>query len=260
MLKRTFIFLFLLATTGIVTAQDIYYPSRPLNRHINDKVLFGMKGGINIPRLYYSDKNLKKLPHDFVLGPTASVFVEFKVYKKCSMAVELNYQQRGGATSYVYETDYNVSYKLQANYASMRLPFYWYWSDNYKLSPYLFLGPDLGYAIGGSISLSQPGLPIEEVSVSINDANINRIYAGLLGGIGIRKNVYRNNWIWVFKADAALNWGVLNTFAPSESGDTATPNNIHTYNSQGRRASLGLEINLSISLICDHFDPRCYPF
>lgn len=260
MLRRLLIFFLLLTQCGVLVAQEIYYPSRPLNIHINDKILFGLKGGVNLPRLYYSNKNLKKLPHDFMLCPTVSAFVEYKIYKKISMAVELNYQQRGGATSYVYEKDYNVTYKFQADYASVRLPFYWYWSNNYKFSPYLFLAPDFGYAIGGNISLSQPGLPIEYVSVAINDANINRMYIGLLGGIGIRKNVYRQNWIWTYKADAALNWGFLNTFAYSENNDTSTPTNVNAYNSQGRRASVGLEINISIGLSRDQVDTNCFPY
>ncbi|MBO7459505.1 MAG: PorT family protein [Bacteroidales bacterium] len=262
MCRRILLFILFFAIIGEIMAQEILYPSKTMNLHINDKVIYGIKGGVTIPRLYYSDKNLKDLPHDFMIGPTLSLFVEFKVYKKVSMAVELNYQQKGGATSYKYENDYDVSYKLKADYLAIRLPFYWYMSNSHTTSPYLFVGPEFAYAFGGEISLSQPGLPISDVSVAINDSNINRFNFGILGGVGIRRNIHLKNWIVVLKADAALNWGLTNTFANSETEETATPTNIHAYNSQGQRHSIGMEINLSLGFIRDKAidDAPCHPF
>lgn len=213
---------------------------------VNDKAFFGIKVGANFPRLYYSDKNLKELPHDMMVGPTVGLFYEFRLYRTVSMAVEFDYQQRGGATSYVYENKYNVNYKLQAHYASLRLPFIWYIIGNKDFSPYLYVAPDFSYAFGGTISLTQPGLPISDVSVGISDANINRFNFSLIGGLGVRKNVNLTNWILVLKVDAALAYGFINTFASSETNETATSTNIHAYNSQGERRSVGLEINLSL--------------
>ena len=176
------------------------------------------------------------------------------------MSIELNYQQKGGATSYAYEKDYDVSYKLKANYLAIRVPLFWYMTDNYKISPYLFIAPEFAYAYSGNISLSQQGLPISDVSVKINDSNINRIYFGIIGGAGLRKNVYLHKWILVLKTDVAINWGLTNTYAYSETNETATPTNIHAYNNQGKRYSLGLEVNLSIAFIRDFVDPVCFHF
>ena len=117
---------------------------------------------------------------------------------------------------------------------------------NKDFSPYLYVAPDFGYAFGGNISLTQPGLPISDVSVGISDSNINRFNIGILGGLGVRKNVNLTNWIVVLKVDAALCYGFINTFSASETNETATPTNIHAYNSQGKRHSVGLEINLSL--------------
>ncbi|MBQ7532309.1 MAG: PorT family protein [Bacteroidales bacterium] len=235
MCKRVLVFILLIMSIGGLAAQNI-----------NDKNFWGVKVGANFPRLYYSDKNLKELPHDMMVGPTVGLFYEFKLYKTVSMAVEIDYQQRGGATSYVYENKYNVNYKLKAHYASLRLPFTWYMIGNKDFSPYLYVAPDFGYAFGGTISLTQPGLPISDVSVGISDSNINRLNIGILGGLGVRKNVNLTNWILVLKVDAALSYGFINTFSPSETNETATPTNIHAYNSQGKRHSVGLEINLSL--------------
>ena len=242
MFKRVvIIFVLLLASIGVLHAQ-----------YINDKALCGIKGGVNFPRLHFTEENLNKLPHDFLIYPTASLFAEFKVYKRISLGVELNCQLRGGATTYTYETDYTVNYKLHARYISLRLPVYCYLFNYQTIAPYLLLGPDLGYAYNGDISLTQPGLPISEVSVSINDSNINRFNWGMMAGIGVRKNADLNNWMIVLKLDLALNWGHLNSFSPAEVNETATPTNVHAYNSQGKRLISGVELNLSIGVSKTH--------
>ena len=259
--KRIFLLVFLLTIVGQIMAQNIVYPYRPLKQNINDdRVLYGVKGGINMPRMYYTDKNLKKLPHDFMASPTISLFAEFNLYKKLSMAIELNYQTKGTATSYVYEGKYNVTYKLKADYLGVRLPLYWYLSNTSDVCPYLFAGPDFAYVVGGNISLTQPGLSISDVYVWINDSNINRLYLGALAGVGARKNMYFNKWILVFKLDGAVNCGLNNTFAYAERNETATPTNIHAYNSQKGRYSVGFEINLSIGISQYNIRTNCFQF
>lgn len=237
MFKRLLILVLLLASIGRMDAQQI-----------NDNVLFGIKGGVNFPRLYFRDGNLQSLPHDFLVYPNVSVFVEFKLFSRHTLGVELNCQQRGGATTYIYETDYKVTYKIRARYISLRLPMTYYFFNSQTIAPYLFLAPDFGYAYNGDIFLTQPGLPISEVSVSINDSNIRRFNFGAVAGIGVRKNANLNNWTVVLKADLALNWGHLNSFSPAEENDTATPTNVHAYNSQGKRLITGVELNLSIGI------------
>ena len=215
---------------------------------INDKAFFGIKGGVNIPRLYFRDVNLNKLHQDFLVYPTASLYAEFKLYGRLSLGAEFNCQLRGGATSYTYETNYKVNYKIRARYISMRLPVYCYLFNHPTIAPYFFISPDFGYAHSGDIILTQPGLPISEVSVSINDSNIRRFNFGMMAGLGVRKNANLNNWTIVLKVDLALNWGHLNSFSPAETNGTATPTNVHAYNSQGRRLITGIELNLSIGI------------
>ena len=237
MYKRIVLFILLLASIGGLKAQ-----------HINDNALFGIKGGVNFPRLYFRDNNLQRLPHNFLVYPTASLFVEFKLYNRLSLGVEFNCQQRGGATTYTYETDYKVNYQIRARYISLRLPVYYYLFNHQTIAPYVFLAPDFGYAHSGDISLTQPGLPISDVSVSINDSNIRRFNFGMMAGFGVRKNANLNNWTVVLKVDLALNWGHLNSFSPAETNETATPTNIHAYNSQGKRLITGVELNLTIGI------------
>lgn len=239
-----------------------FYPS--LTREeagTSDGVLAGLKGGINIPRLYYTNANLRDLPHDFIVAPSAGIFIEFPLFKNFAIAPELNYQQKGGATSYIYENDYEVCYQLEAEYASVRIPIILYVPNSKIIRPYLFVAPDAGYVIGGKISLTQLGLDIENSQIGLNNSNINRLYYGLLGGAGVRMNFPFPSFTLILKADAAVNFGLSDTFSESEHNETASPTNVYAYNHQGKRNSRGLEISVSLGFIrykgddvCDHFN------
>lgn len=260
MTKRVFSFILLLLAASTLTAQNKPFSSSAKKNAYFSKFFWGLKGGINIPRLYYTNHYVSDLPHDFMTGLSAGVFAEFPFSDHLSLAVELNYQQRGGSTTYVYEQNYQVHYSLKANYASLRLPLYGYLGTSPVVRPYLLLGPDLGYVVNGSISLSQPGLDIAESEVSLNKSNMNFIYAGLLGGVGVRANLELPGIVLVLKADVAANYGLIDTFSQAEHNETANPTNIHAYNHQGKRISQGFEIHLSIGYIPEKKDDVCNHF
>lgn len=260
MKKQIYTIALLLLATISLSAQNTNHSVMAV-RYFQQKVfLFGIKGGINCPRLYYTNHYVSYLPHNFVIGPSLGVFVEFPFSERLALAPELNYQQRGGATSYVYEHDYNVRYSLKANYASIRLPLFGYMRAFRDVRPYLLLGPEVGYVINGEISLSQPGLDIPESHVHLNKSNINYWYAGMLGGAGIRANLVFPKVVLVVKLDAAINLGFTDTFSEAEHDETATPTNVHAYNHQGKRLSRGLEINLSIGYVPEKKDDVCGRF
>lgn len=227
---------------------------------ISEGVVFGLKGGTNLPRLYYTDVYLNELPHNLVVAPSAGVFMEFPFFKRFAIAPELNYQQRGGATSYVYEGRYDVCYKFEAEYASMRIPIICYFPISKMVKPYVFTAPDAGYVIGGKISLTQPGLDIAGSEIGLNNSNINRYYFGLLGGAGIRMNLPLQWFTLVLKADAAINFGFLDTFSESEHQESASPTNVYAYNHYGKRNSRGLEVSVSFGFIRNKSDDACNHF
>ena len=227
---------------------------------VQGQAFFGIKGGINSPRLYYTDKNLKTLPHDFMVKTSIGVFGELPISNNLTLTPEVNYQQRGGSTSYIYNQQYDVTYKLEANYISLRIPLTFYINGSNNISPYMFAGPDTGYVIDGQIMLSQPGLPIPESHVETNNANMKNLYFGLLGGLGIRFNINLSYVTFVIKTDAALNWGLSDTFSDEEHQETANPTNVHAYNHQGHRLSRGLEAHISIGYISRKSDDVCHHF
>ena len=90
---------------------------------------------------------------------------------------------------------------------------------------------------------------------------MEHLYLGVLGGAGVRFNLIFSGVTLVLKADAAVNFGFIDTFARAERVETANPMNIHAYNHQGKRFSQGFEFHLSIGYIpekkdnvCDHFN------
>ena len=224
------------------------------------KKFFGVKAGINMPRLYYSNPALNKLPHDFKISPSISIFAEFPLLKGLSIAPEINYQQRGGATSYLYENEYDVTYSVDANYFSLRVPVSYYIPIKTYLLPYLYAGPDVGYAFNGKISLSQPGLGVGESNMDINNSNYNPFYLGVLLGAGIRHDFEFDNIVCIIKLDVALNLGINDTFSRSENEETSNPTNVNAYNPQKGRHSRGMEIHLCLGFIRKDDKSACRSF
>ena len=249
-MKKIFIVLFLCCFVCMdMFSQGYYSKWAQYQSKLINKPICGVKLGVNCPRLYYTNKYISDLPHDFCITPSISFFVELPIINAFYIAPELNYQIRGGSTSYVYENDFHVQYKTRVNYLSLRIPLIFYITNNSDNTPYLLLSPDVGYAFGGKFSLSQPGLDISESRVGINESNYNPYYVGLLFGFGIRRNVDIKKYICVTKLDACINWGFIDTFSQSERDEKTNPTNIHAYNHQGERFSRGLEISISIGII-----------
>ncbi len=253
-------FLFFLCVWNC-SAQKPFIPSaKGLRPKVSNGVVYGVKIGANSTRLYYTNPHLSMLPHDLMIGPTASVFIEIPFLYVFSIAPELNVQQKGGATSYIYEQNYHVEYKLKAMYASARIPLLLYVPISDYFKPYVFGAAEIGKAIGGSISLSQPGLEIPEVSLPISASNINEWYWGPLVGAGFRVNLPFPHFTLVMKLDAAYSLGLSDSFSMQEHNETVIPTNIHAYNHQGVRLLRGIELGFGIGFtpakrsVCDQFN------
>lgn len=246
---------------GSSFAQKHFFPSTTgIRPKVSKGVVYGVKVGANSTWLYYTNPHLSVLPHDLMIGPMASVFVEVPFLYVFSIAPELNVQQRGGATSYIYEENYHVEYKLKAMYASVRIPLLLYVPISDYFKPYVFGATEVGRAFGGSISLSQPGLEIPEVSLPISASNMNEWCWGPIIGAGVRVNIPLPHFTLVMKLDGAYNLGLSDSFSTQEHDETAVSTNIHAYNHQGARYLRGIELNIGIGFapvkrsICDQFN------
>lgn len=261
MIRQFFITLFFFFCVLSSFAQKAFLPpSARIKPKVSNGVVYGVKVGANNTWLYYTNPHLKVLPHDLMIDPMASVFIEVSFLNVFSVAPELNIQQKGGATSYIYEEDYHVEYKLKAMCASARLPLLVYVPVSKYFKPYIFGAAEIGKVIGGSISLSQPGLEIPSVTLPISASDMSEWYWGPLVGVGFRVNLPFPHFTMVMKLDGAYNLGLSDTFSKQEHDETATPTNIHAYNHQGTRFLRGLELNIGIGFtpakrsVCDQFN------
>lgn len=261
MIRQFFITLLFLLCVLSSFAQKSFLPASARTKpKVSNGVVYGIKVGANSTWLQYTNPHLSALPHDLMIGPTASVFIEVPFLKVFSFAPEMNVQQKGGATSYTYEQYYHVEYKMKALCASARLPLLFYIPISQYFKPYVFGGAEIGGAVGGSISLSQPGLEIPSASLPISGSNMSEWYWGPIAGAGIRVNIPLPHLTLVMKLDAAYSWGLSDTFSSQEHDETAVPTNIHAYNHQGERYLRGLELNVGIGIspakksVCDQFN------
>lgn len=239
--------LLLLSCAMTLKAQDHFYPSRPKDDAARyEGPVYGIKGGINFPRLYYTSQALKDLPHVMMLTPSGGFFLELPLSRIITIAPELCYQQRGGATTLKFNGS-DVDYSLKAHYFTVRVPFYCYAPISDRFKPYLLLGPEMGAPAFGKIT----GYGQE---VKINSSNINRLYLGAVGGAGFRVNMPLSRITLVLKLETAINWGLLDTYSPAEQAGTATPVNIQAYTIDGHRWSRGLECHLGLGFFFNKYN------
>ena len=214
------------------------------------QTLFGVKGGVTLPRLYYTNPSLGKLTHiDTLRYPSTSLFVEFPLYDNLTLAPELNRQYRGGIVSHPNPGHGTTTYQMDACYLSLRVPVCVYLTPNETFTPYFLAGPDVGFAYKGKISLNQSGMPTSQQEVAINGYNLNRFLVGAMVGAGIRLNLNISRVIFVVKLDTALDWGFTDTFSAHEIDETSQATNVYAYHHQGARLLRGLEAHLSIGCI-----------
>lgn len=247
MIRRLLILCLLLSLSASLMAQKRFFPSRPRNdAALYEGPVYGVKGGVNMPRLSYTDPQLKSLSPDLILTPSASLFIEFPFLRPCTVAPEISYQRKGGSFSYLYVNQYKETYSLYADYILLRCPVYFYMPVTDRVKPYVFLSPDLGIVFSGAIALMHPNHDQPDYHAEINLSNYRYAYLGALGGMGVRFNLPLSLITIVLKLDAAVNWGFFDTYANHEHIGIAIPVNVNAYHIQGNRYLRGLEVHLSL--------------
>lgn len=251
MRDRVLILLIVLLAAVNLTAQERFYPDHPKDDAARyEGPVYGIKGGVNVSRFYYTSQALSGLTHTDTLSLSAGCFLELPLSRTFTIAMELNYQQRGGATTYQFNGK-PERYSLLAHYVTARVPVYCYIPVTDHVKPYVFLAPEVGAPVAGEIRL-QGGY--YNGSTPISNANINRLYVGALGGVGLRFNIPMRTITMVLKLDAALNIGLLDTYSLSERSGIAHPLNLQAYTIDGHRYLRGLEGHLTLGFFINKPD------
>lgn len=247
-MKKIFIYIFIFFASINVYAQ----------RNHKQVGSFGVKAGLNHSTFIYTDKNLKPLPNNIFIRPDLGVYVEAFINDNLSLAPEVFLYNKGNLTTYVYENNYDVTYKVKTRYLTTRLPLYYYFQtylkSESKVRPFvrteksikLFLvcAPSIDYLLGGNISLTQPGLPINEVNINVGKANMHNIDFSMFIGCGYSFI----NSEFISKIELGYNFGLINSYSEMEKIENSQSTNIHAYNITGKRFNRNIELNVSFGI------------
>lgn len=235
--------------------------SQRRGKPFSEQVNWGIKGGVNLSKMHYTDRHLADLPQQFAIRPAGGVFVDIPLSPFLGIATEILYVERGMKTVYTHYSGYDIDYSIRSRYVDFRLPLMVGVNVTSWFQPYLLVGGDVGYLLGGQIHLLQTGLPHPELTVNLGKANMQPLYIGVFGGLGVRFFQEMNGKRAQLKVEATFNHGFVDSFSEKEHLKTALPENVNAYNITGKRFPQAIELSVGVTLplIPDKRD-ACYGF
>ena len=223
-----------------------------------DKMMLGFRGGINLPGMLYTDKNLSALPQQTLIRPVSGLYLDIPLTHQLSITPEVVYIERGMKTSYTHSSGNDVTYSIHSRYVDFRVPLNYGFQITSWLRPYLTAGVDAGYLLGGTIQLQQPGLPCPEATIMIGKANMRPYYVGAFGGVGTIFQFWFGRQLTRWTISATYNLDLVDTFSKMEHSDAAEPINVNAYNTTGWRLPKGIEIMIGFAIpIAPNNDDAC---
>lgn len=224
-----------------------------------DKMTIGFKAGVNLPGMLYTDKHLSVLPQQTVIRPVGGLYLDIPLTHQLSIAPEVAYVERGMKTSYIHSSGNEITYSIHSRYVDLRVPLNYRFHVMHWFLPYLTVGVDAGYLLGGNIDLHQPGLPRPEASILIGKANMFPWYLGAFGGVGVHFQFWLGQQLSHFVFNATYNFDFLDSFTEMEHADAAVPVNVNAYNTTGKRFPKGIEITVGFAIpISPDKNDACY--
>lgn len=217
----------------------------------SDKIRFGVKGGVNISNMHYS--NLEGQDAGGITSGMGGIFAEFDlgVNRKFSIRPELLFLNRGSEVNGTdaYGDDFN--YNLKAKYTDIRIPVIYNFCNPEKISPYVYLAPIFSFTRGGEINYNTYVMdePMPWPTLDITNANFSKFDFSAAAGIGIRiplkiadtKKIY-------FAMEANYQYGFIDTYGSKEQNGSAISLNRNIYNITGSRKNRSFEISASVSV------------
>lgn len=234
-------------SSDTVAIQNVVFP----------RAYLGVRGGMNLSKMAYSFDPINHIyDQDVLVQPIAGIFGHFQIGKSpWAIRPELSFV--GRATRLTW---YDVDYRFKAKYLDLRLPVtYNFGKPNSHCSPYIMAAPMLNLACGGNITYRDETDYPRGITVPITKADINRLDASLLVGLGFDYLIETASIPLLVSLEAGYNWGFINTFAPREilnNPDVDVPSHIAnpTHTSQlwqETRKNRGLEVALRLALPID---------
>lgn len=227
-----------------------------------ESVAIGIKGGVALPGMSYSDKYLSELEQDAFFAPVGGLFVSVPLGDIVSIAPEVMWVNRGVKMQYTHFSGAAVHYSIASQYVDLRVPVLARLKVAEGFQPYVFTGAEAGYLLGGQIHISRSIPIVMDEIIDIGKANMAPYHVGAFAGLGIRSDINFGSLTLSVRLEASYHHGFVDSYSEMEHAETAAPVNINAYNSTGKRMPKGWEIclGLGIPLHFDNSDDACSTF
>lgn len=219
------------------------------NQPAEKSVSIGLKGGINMPRMYYfNNEALQQLPQAFAFTPMGGLFVDIPMGSFLALSPEVVYLQRGTDISYEHRSGMQVHYTMSVHYVDFRLPLDFRLPIKPYFQPYLTVGAEAGMRLGGQIHIDRTA-PVElDQTIDVGDANMNLIHAGAFAGVGIRSRIALGSRHILLKLSASVHQGLLDNYGAAEKEGSVPAVNVNAYQLTGWRLPQGLEVTFGVAI------------
>ncbi|MDE6717115.1 MAG: OmpA family protein [Muribaculaceae bacterium] len=238
----------------------------------NSDWYIGASTGINLSNLHYSNLDDSFYPdrHNNLSG-LFSIFFEYDFGKNRNFGIRptFSFLTRGGRISNIgenYWTDYqlpptdpdrleDVIYSLKATYMDIRIPvIYHIGSYDWKVRPYVFLAPIMGFANNGKTKAEFRYADGEYTGVEypLTKSNMNPFYFAGAAGVGAKWQLSVGCSKIYIGVDISYQLGFTNTYGSDEKkGNLNNIVSLGPWNSSkviGSRKLNGLEIAASVGI------------
>ena len=245
-----------------VCAGTISFAQSGGNTSWQESVSIGLKGGINMPRMYYfNNEALQQLPQKDTITLMGGLFVDIPFGNVLALSPEVVYLKRGTDISYEHRSGSLVHYTMSVHYVDFRLPLEVRLPIKPYFQPYLTVGGEVGMRLGGQIHIDRTA-PIElNQTIDVGDANMNMIHAGAFAGLGVRSRIGIGSRHILLKLGATVHQGLLDNYGAAEKEGSVPAGNVNAYQVTGWRLPQGLEITLGVAIHLEkHLEDACATF
>lgn len=235
----------------VIIAMAFLLPNLCISQTGNRKtesVSIGIKGGVALPGMDYSDKHLSGLEQDAFVSPIGGIFVNIPLSKVFSIAPEIMFVNRGVKVNYSHFSGAAVHYSIASKYIDLRIPVSARWKVEDLFQPYVFVGVETGYLLGGQIHIDRDVPVAIDQTIDIGKANMATYHAGAYGGLGVRSDIDCGSTTLTLRLEASYHYGFVDSYSEMEHSETAESVNINAYNITGKRKPKGWEICLGVSM------------
>ena len=206
------------------------WPKNSIGKFGVMRIAIGIKGGVNIPRMYYfRNKPLSQLPQNVAFTPMGGLFVDIPLGDASTVSPEFVYLKRGTDLSYEHRSGMMVHYTMSVHYVDFRLPFEFRLPVKPYFQPYLVVGAEVGMRLGGQIHMDRTAPAALDQTINVGDANMGLIHAGAFAGVGIRSRIPLGSRDLILKFSASVHQGLLDTYSKAEKEGSVPAQNVNAF-------------------------------